>query len=183
MIIFDAILATIKAAGGSITGRTAIQKLMYFENVSKIVDIKYRPHYYGPYSAEVAGAIQELIDLDFLKEEIETAETTGFPIPDDWKRYRYTLTSDGYKVVEHINQESGAETKKISNLVRTCQKTVNLDANMLSCAAKVYYILSSKSKSMAVDEVQKTAESFGWNLSQHQITGAVNLLKQLYSVK
>ena len=135
MIIFDAILATIRAAGGSITGRTAIQKLMYFENVSKIVDIKYRPHYYGPYSAEVAGAIQELIDLDFLKEEIETAETTGFPVPDDWKRYRYTLTSDGNKVIEHINQESAAETKKISNLVSTCQKTVKI--GRASCRERV----------------------------------------------
>ena len=183
MIIFDAILATIKAAGGSITGRTAIQKLMYFENVSKLVDIKYRPHYYGPYSAEVAGAIQELIDLDFLKEDIETAKTTGFPVPDDWKRYRYTLTSDGNKVVEHINQESEAEINKISNLVSICQKTVNLDANMLSCAAKVYYIISSQSKRMTINEIQKTAGSFGWNLSQNQINGAVDLLKQLYSVK
>jgi uncharacterized protein YwgA len=51
--------------------------------VSKVVDIKYRPHYYGPNSAQVAGATQELIDLDFLKEEIDTAKTTGFPVPDD----------------------------------------------------------------------------------------------------
>lgn len=183
MIIFDAILATIGAAGGSITGRTAIQKLMYFENVSKVVDIKYRPHYYGPYSAEVAGVIQELIDLDFLKEEIETAKTTGFPVPDDWKRYRYTLTSDGKKVVELLDLENEEEINKISNLVKTCQETVNLDANMLSCSAKVYYIISSQSNPMTVNEIQKTAGSFGWNLSQNQINGAVDLLKQLYSVK
>lgn len=183
MIIFDAILATIRAAGGSITGRTAIQKLMYFENVSKVVDIKYRPHYYGPYSAEVAGAIQELIDLDFLKEEIETAKTTGFPVPDDWKRYRYTLTSDGTKVVELLDRENEEEINKISNLVRTCQETVNLDANMLSYSAKVYYIISSQSKPMTVHEIQKTAGSFGWNLSQNDINDAVDLLKQLYSVK
>lgn len=183
MIIFDAILATIRAAGGCITGRTAIQKLMYFENVSKLVDIKYRPHYYGPYSAEVAGAIQELIDLDFLKEEIDTAKTTGFPVPDDWKRYRYTLTSDGTKVVELLDQENEEEINKISNLVRTCQETVNLDANMLSYSAKVYYIISSQSKPMTVDEIQKTAGSFGWNLSQNDINDAVDLLKQLYSIK
>jgi uncharacterized protein YwgA len=183
MIIFDAILATIRAAGGSITGRTAIQKLMYFENVSKVVDIKYRPHYYGPYSAQVAGAIQELIDLDFLKEEMDTAKTTGFPVPDDWKRYRYTLTSDGKKVVELLDQENEEEINKISNLVRTCQETVNLDANMLSYSAKVYYIISSQSKAMTVNEIQKTAGSFGWNLSQNDINDAVDLLKQLYSVK
>jgi N-acetylmuramic acid 6-phosphate (MurNAc-6-P) etherase len=93
------------------------------------------------------------------------------------------LTSDGNKVVEHINQESEVEINKISALVSTCQKTVNLDANMLSCAAKVYYIISSQSKRMTVNEIQKTAGSFGWNLSQNQINGAVDLLKQLYSVK
>jgi uncharacterized protein YwgA len=183
MIIFDAILATIGVAGGSITGRTTIQKLIYFEKVFKLVDINYRPHYYGPYSGEVAGAIQELIDLNFLKEEIDTAETTGFTVPDDWKRYRYTLTSDGNKVIEQINKESKAEIRRISNLVMTCQETVNLDAKMLSCAAKVYYIISSQSKPMTVNEIQKTAGSFGWNLSQHQINGAVDLLKQLYSIK
>jgi uncharacterized protein YwgA len=183
MIIFDAILATIGAAGGSITGRTTIQKLIYFENVFKLVDIKYRPHYYGPYSGEVAGAIQELIDLDFLKEEIDTAKTTGFPVPDDWKRYRYTLTSDGKKVVELLDQENKEEINKISNLVRTCQETVNLNANMLSYSAKVYYIISSQSKPMTVNEIQKTAGSFGWNLSQNDINNAVDLLKQLYSIK
>jgi len=156
---------------------------MYFENVSKVVDIKYRPHYYGPYSAEVAGAIQELIDLDFLKEEIDTAKTTGFPVPDDWKRYRYTLTSDGKKVVELLDLENKEEINKISNLVRTCKETVNLDANMLSYSAKVYYIISSQSKPMTVNEIQKTAGSFGWNLSQNDINDAVDLLKQLYSVK
>lgn len=182
MIIFDAILATIKVAGGSITGRTTIQKLVYFENISKLVDTKYRPHYYGPYSAEVAGAIQELIDLNFLKEEIETAETAGFLVPDDWKRYRYTLTSDGNKVVEQINQKNKAEFNRISNLVRTCKQTVNLDANMLSWAAKVHYILSSQGKTMTLDEIQNTAESFGWKLPQPQIE-AIELLKQLYFVK
>lgn len=182
MNIFDAILTTIKAAGGSITGRTTIQKLIYFEDISNLVDIKYRPHYYGPYSAEVAGAIQELIDLGFLKEEIETAETIGFPVPDDWKRYSYTLTSDGREVVEQINKENKEEYNEIFTLVSICKKTVELDANMLSWAAKVHYILSSEGKSMTLDEIQNTAESFGWKLSQYQIDGAVELLKQLDSV-
>lgn len=179
MEISDAILITIKAAGGSILGRTTIQKLIYFESIYGLVDAKYRPHYYGPYSAEVSGTIQELTDLDFLKEEIETAETTGFPVPDDWKRYRYFLSSDGKEVVDHLEKESKVEYDKIFNLVSICKDTVNLDVNILSLTAKVIYILSSQGKPMTVDEIRVAAESFGWRLSESRIEGAVELLKQL----
>jgi len=82
-----------------------------------------------------------------------------------------------------VSEKSRPLQNKISNLVRTCKETVNLDANMLSYSAKVYYIISSQSKPMTVNEIQKTAGSFGWNLSQNDINDAVDLLKQLYSIK
>lgn len=179
MNVFDAILTTIKAAEGSIAGRTAIQKLVYFEHISQLVNAKYRPHYYGPYSAEVAGTIQELIDLDFLKEEVDTAENTGYSVPEDWKRYRYSLSADGVKAVEQIKKENSAEYTKISNVVSICNNTVKLDTNMLSWAAKVHYILSSQNRTMVLDEIPHTAKSFGWTLSQLQINKAAELLRQL----
>ncbi len=179
MNVFDAILTTINAAEGSIAGRTAIQKLVYFEHIPKLVNVKYRPHYYGPYSAEVAGTIQELIDLDFLKEEVDTAENTGYSVPEDWKRYRYSLSADGIKAVEQIKKENSAEYDGISKVVSVCKKTVKLDGNMLSWAAKVHYIVSSQNRAMILDEIQHTANSFGWTLSQPQINKAAELLKQL----
>ena len=56
----DAIIAVVKVAGNNILGRTSIQKIVYFLSIFEIVDIKYRPHYYGPYSADVASSTQML---------------------------------------------------------------------------------------------------------------------------
>lgn len=179
MELMDAVLLTIKAAGGSILGRTTIQKLIYFESILGFVDAKYRPHYYGPYSAEVSGTIQELIYLDFMKEEIETRGTTGFSVSDDWKRYCYTLSKDGQEIVEQLKKENTDKYDKIIALVEICKETVNLDVETLSWAAKVHYILSGQGRPMTREEIINVADSFGWRLSQSQINDAVELLKQL----
>ncbi|MBU3966499.1 MAG: hypothetical protein KKG76_03855 [Euryarchaeota archaeon] len=179
MEIADAILVTIKAAGDCISGRTTIQKLIYFESLFKLVDANYRPHYYGPYSSEISSSIQELTYLDFVKEEVETRETTGFTVSNDWKRYCYTISNDGNEIIEHIKKEHPEEYKKIINLVKVCKDTANLDVNILSWAAKVNYILSKQGTSLTPDEITIIADSFGWKLSQPQIDNAVELLKKL----
>ena len=71
----DVILAAVKMAGDRVLGRTAIQKLVYFLTIYNLVDARYRPHYYGPYSVDVANSIQMLSSIDFITEEIETPET------------------------------------------------------------------------------------------------------------
>lgn len=179
MEISDAILVTIKSAGGNIIGRTAIQKLIYFESIFGLVEANYRPHYYGPYSNDVSEGIQELTELDFLKEEIETSETTGFFVPNDWKRYRYELDSDGNEVVSFIKEENKEEYDQILKIVELCSKNVNLDVNMLSWAAKVNLILSNQVKPMSIDEIKVTAESFGWEITESQVNKAIQLLEEL----
>ncbi|VVB86203.1 Uncharacterised protein [uncultured archaeon] len=183
MELLDAILITIKAAGDCIPGRTAIQKLVYFESVFGLVDVKYKPHYYGPYSSEVSSTIHELTYLDFVKEEVETRETTGFAVSEDWKRYCYTISRDGNEIIEYLKKEHPDDYNKIVNLVKICKKTSNLDVNILSWAAKVNYILSEQGKPMTPEEITLTAESFGWKLDPSQIDIAVELLKQLNSVR
>ena len=179
MELLDAILITIKAAGDCIPGRTVIQKLVYFESISGFVDVKYKPHYYGPYSSEVSSTIQELTYLDFVREEVETRETTGFSVSEDWKKYCYTISRDGNEIAEHIKKEHPEDYNKIVNLVKICKKTAKLEVNILSWAAKVNYILSEQGKPMTSEEITIIAESFGWKLSQSQIINAVELLKQL----
>ena len=66
MDVPDAIVVTLGAVADKIIGRTVIQKLIYFEMILGLVDANYRPHYYGPYSSEVAGTIQELAALGFV---------------------------------------------------------------------------------------------------------------------
>ena len=52
---YDVIGLTIGAHAGSITGRTAIQKLIYFAKVKiPSIDVTYTHHYYGPFSRNIA---------------------------------------------------------------------------------------------------------------------------------
>lgn len=57
MEALEAIISSVNEAGGLITGRTTIQKILYFGTVKGIVNAHFRPHYYGPFSSEVATTL------------------------------------------------------------------------------------------------------------------------------
>ncbi|MFZ3169097.1 MAG: hypothetical protein WA130_15900 [Candidatus Methanoperedens sp.] len=179
MDVSDAIITVVKIAGNNILGRTAIQKIVYFLSVFEIVDVKYRPHYYGPYSADVASSTQMLASIDFLKETVETTRTTGYTVPENWKKYHYSLSSDGEQFVEEFRSSNAADFDKISRVVEICRDTVNFNPEILSWAAKVSYILSKKKEPMTYDAITSTASSFGWDLSSEQIEMALELLQSL----
>ncbi len=184
MDVPDAIIVTLGVAGDKIVGRTTIQKLIYFETVFGLVKVDYRPHYYGPYSSEVAGIIQELVSLGFIEEKIETRETTRYPVSDDWKRYCYTLTNDGQDFLRTVEIQFSKEYKKISELVETCKERSNLNPKILSWAAKVNYIGAHEEKSvLESEEIKSRAEALKWNLSDEQIGEATKLLADLGLVK
>ncbi|MGP8329685.1 MAG: hypothetical protein ACT6FF_05160 [Methanosarcinaceae archaeon] len=177
--ISDAILATVKMAGDRVLGRTAIQKLVYFLTINNIVDARYRPHYYGPYSVDIANSIQMLSSIDFITEEIETPETTEYSVPANWKRYRYSLSPDGKEIFEDIKKQNEYEYGKLSNIIEICGTTTYYNMDILSWAAKVHYILFKKGESMTYHAVIHTADSFGWKLSPTQVEKGIELLKNL----
>ena len=179
MEISDAILVTIKIAGNNFLGRTSIQKLVYFLSVFKIVEVKYRPHYYGPYSVDVASSIQMLSSIDFLNEKVETSETTGYPVPEDWKRYLYSLSTDGEQIVGQFKKSNRSDYDEIYRVIKICKDSVNFNPDILSWAAKINYILSKKEESMTYEAIINTADSFGWKLSSEQVDMGVKLLKNL----
>jgi uncharacterized protein YwgA len=184
MDVPDAIIVTLGVSEDKVVGRTAIQKLIYFETVFNLADVAFRPHYYGPYSSEVAGIIQELVSLGFIEEKIETRETTGYPVSDDWKRYCYKLTNDGLDFLRTVERQFSNEYKKISELVEMCKRRSNLNPKILSWAAKVNYIGAHEEKSVLESEEIKTrAKALKWNLSDEQIGEATKLLSDLGLVK
>jgi len=176
----DAIIVTLGIAGDKIKGRTTIQKLIYFESDLNLVAAEYRPHYYGPYSSEVAGMIQELIALGFIDEAIETRESTGFSVSDDWKRYHYELTDDGKEFLKTVESQFSEEYNKISKLVKICKDRSNLNPTILSCAAKVDYIAHQEKTIWDLEKIKLRAEALNWNLSPDQIEEATKLLADLY---
>lgn len=180
--ILDSILLTIKAANNKISGRTAIQKLIYFESIFGLVDVKYRPYYYGPYSSELMGTIEMAISLKFIKEDIDVLSKNASNTI-EWKKYEYCLTNDGIELSNQLLKKHRSEYESIKEIVSTCNDISQLNVNTLSYAAKINYILVSKKKSMTCDEIADTANSYGWKLSKPEIEEAKALLKALHLCK
>lgn len=177
---FDGVLVMLKAAGGEIPGRTTIQKLGYFSTLPGAIRAHYRPHYYGPYSADIAGAIQALVSYGFIEERVETPATSGSATTPDWKRYTYSLTDDGRKLVSRLEMEHASEFRKIEEIVSICEDTADLDSKTLSWAAKVHYIQTLEQRDLSYDEIQEIARTLNWDLTEDQINRGVNLLKNLH---
>lgn len=176
--LLDTILLTIRAANNKIEGRTAIQKLIYFEYISKVVDVKYRPYYYGPYSSDLTGTIETAVALKFIKEDvnmIQGEDTDSL----EMKKYGYTLTEDGIKISDQLIKEHQPEYKIIKRVVDICKEKTGLDVNTLSYAAKIHYILRANKRPMTMYEISDTANSFGWKLTIRQVDKAKHLLKAL----
>ena len=177
---FDGVLVMLKAAGGRIPGRTAIQKLGYFSTISGAIRSHYRPHYYGPYSADIAGAIQSLVSYGFIEERVETPVAPGSAAAPDWKRYTYSLTDDGRKLVSRLEKEHTPETRKIGEIVDICKDTASLDSKTLSWAAKVHYIQTLEQRDLSHDGIREIARTLNWDLTEDQIDRGVNLLTSLH---
>ncbi|NLM29590.1 MAG: hypothetical protein GX216_04050 [Methanomicrobiales archaeon] len=176
---FDGVLAMLNAAGGRIPGRTTIQKLGYFATLPDAIRAHYRPHYYGPYSADIAGAIQTLISYGFIEERLETSVAPESAATPDWKRYTYSLTTDGERLVQRLEKEHASEFREIEEIVSICRDTANLDSKTLSWAAKIHYIQALEKKDMSHSEIRETARTLNWDLTEDQIERGVNLLKNL----
>ena len=175
----NALMLTIFAVGDRSVGRTALQKLVYFETVNMPSNIRYRPHFYGPFSRDVAVALEGLVAIDCLDEKVSithTHESYSYKMKPEWKKL---LKKD--RRTEH--QHYGA----IKNIVEKCDNFCGLQANILSYAAKAFYILTSANqngiKQITIDDVKQIGKNFGWQLSSTDTERGLNLLLQLNLAK
>jgi len=171
----DAALIAI-GQSGQIVGRTLLQKKLYFAAVLAEKELGFRPHYYGPYSPDVADAIDSLVANRFLKEITET-----FPgdesIFGERRRHTYTLTGDGTGLLQAVGQTD--EARKLRDaLEKVNSQPIGEDFNLLSIAAKVHILLRKKSPATA-SEIRRMAEEYGWQLSEEQIQGVDEYLADL----
>ena len=67
---YDVIKAILDSDVDAAIGRTAMQKLAYLamEKISGLDIPDYRPHYYGPYSAELRRALERMVRYSFVNE-------------------------------------------------------------------------------------------------------------------
>ena len=63
------ILLILKAGGGEVCCKAKIMKILFLlERVYGIIGVKFRPYDYGPWSKEVEGALERLVELGLVEE-------------------------------------------------------------------------------------------------------------------
>ena len=91
MNVYESIVLTLHSNSNTIKNRTAIQKLVYFidQKISSIEIKPYTHYFYGPFSREVASALEEMSAFSYLNEIVYS----GF-----YEKYEYHLTEKREKV-------------------------------------------------------------------------------------
>jgi uncharacterized protein YwgA len=172
--IRDCVLLGYRAFGGTIRGKTMLQKRMYFLSVKLDLDLRFGPHYYGPYSADVAAANVDFTSLGFL---FERSATWGFDHRSFEKaRYDYELTNAGWRLAERKAQATGDLWIRIEGAAKSITDAGDLDYMELAIAAKAYFALMHLQGKAPVDEIAKLLPKFGWSVTKEQLSSATSFL-------
>jgi uncharacterized protein YwgA len=173
----DFVISLVDASGGSIQGRTLLQKRAYFLTLlaGLDIDVDFDAHFYGPYSAVVDNTMTQLKNLSFIEESATAygVDNTGF----EMKRYDYRLTPDGQKIAEKLR--ATPEYGQIRRIVNRMTESGNLNYMELSIAAKAFFILKKRKERMSKDEIIREARKFDWNIQPPSLDKAVSFLERL----
>lgn len=174
----DMVLLIADAAGGTVGGRTVMQKLAYFSSISLGSTLGHRAYYYGPYSSKVDDALSV---ASIAGELHETADRMS-----DWSggpeivRYTYALTDNGRARISQIKEQAPEHWEWIAGAVAAVRKAIpDLNQKMLSSAAKTYLIISDSDDEIEESDIPDLAARLGWELSDEQVSKTVSILQQL----
>lgn len=181
MNAMDFIISLIDGSGGSIQGRTLLQKRAYFVTELGGVNahLGFDAHFYGPYSYVVENALTHLKNLRFVSESATAygVDNSGF----EMRRYDYRLTADGERIAARLrNTEEYLTIKRALNLLAN---TGNPDYMELSIAAKALFLLKKKKEGMSKAEIMREAQKFDWNIRPASLESAVSILEKLGIVR
>jgi len=180
----DFVLLALHAVGKKIQGKTKLQKTIYFLGLmtGHLDNLGYRAHYYGPYSDDVADAVNRLRSVGFVDQSAAgcgTVGKSGFEVC----RYDFRLTDDGRQIAEAKAAEMPDVWKKLQRAVAALGKAGDLDYVRLSIAAKTYFMLGKKKGEATMAELAGLARRFGWKVTSHQVKEAAQYLSRLGLVK
>ena len=171
MDAYDTILSILDANGGKVSGRTAIQKLVYLvgclDPSLKVAD--YRPYYYGPFSRNVATSLGYLVVDGLVYETRNPGLDNG--------GYTYHLTREADATVETIAKDNGKACDIIKDTVTKSAAACGLNVSSLSFAAKVHYICTEEGGTF--ETATKHAESLGWDMNEEEAAAGRKVLERL----
>jgi uncharacterized protein YwgA len=168
----DLVLAIVDSRNGILKGRTILQKLSFFVDDRLNIGIRFKPHFYGPYSEDIAEATASLVALDFLTETSEVIPLASSQDPTfDSRVYTYALTKAGRELIKERRKHVSLykEVKEVvSQLEESGLKT--WDAGSLSAAAKIVFILKTRERrELGNEEIARYANFLGWKLSKERV--------------
>jgi len=177
------ILLVLDHSGGTISGKTLLQKRCFFLGELLGKDLHYQAHYYGPYSAEVEDGLAKLKGLEFVQERslgFGVADSVGFEV----RRYDYTLTDDGRIVVKTLKQRRPDECAEVASVLDNLKAAGDTGNYVeLSIAAKTWHILSETESPMTTSAIRTGAKDLGWDISEESIDEACAFLQKLKMVE
>jgi uncharacterized protein YwgA len=168
------ILLLLESNNGKISGKTLLQKKVYFLAELLNLELGYTAHYYGPYSPEVDEGLTRDKALGFIVEQ-----TLGFGVDDDIgfevRRYDYALTEDGKEVVRSLRQRFPKSVERITVALGVLMKDGDHNNYVkMSIAAKTHFLL--KQKKVPLSDTQRAARELGWNISPTALQEAIEFL-------
>ncbi len=175
----EILLVLLAHFGGSLQGKTLLQKRVYFLSRLLKRDLGFEPHYYGPYSSEVETALDKAKALGFIQEKalgFGVAGDNGFEV----RRYDYRLTEDGKHIVEYLEKRYPDECADVrESLDRISNAGDTGDYMSLAVAAKTYHILSEEQTPVPYEKIRSKAEDLGWRIDSKSIDSAGEFLEKL----
>lgn len=178
------VLLVIDAAGGTVSGKTYLQKLCFFVGVKmRDASLGFRPHYYGPYSDQVSAELSFLKGAGYISEQ---RRGVGFADSSGWEvtRYDYEVTTEGQAAAQSLRQTHPDDSKIIQDAVRSVIAAGPLDYMALSIAAKTYWIVNeSGALPISLNRIADQAASLKWKVTTDQVEAATTFLEKLNLVK
>jgi uncharacterized protein YwgA len=157
---------------GVLTGRTRIQKLVYFLREHLPIAASYTPYYYGPYSEEVTASLDSLVASGLLDEHVESLDTEG---PFEGRVYRYTLTSDGHEVLDSLRSGHSGDVARIEKLASTLLKGKPSTAT-LAVASKLHCVVRRSARPVPEQQLAAQAKRLGWHIAPGEVKKGVKYL-------
>ena len=180
MMPIDFVHVSMFELGGEIQGKTALQKKIYFLGVltGMLDELGYRPHFYGPYSDEVAQAIAELKTIGYVEQDVRSAgvaDAAGF----ERRRYDYRLTDAGKRVAQAKAEAHRPLSERIHDVAERLKKAGSIDYMRLSIAAKTYFLFMQQGAQPTESDLAQFASKFGWHVKPQEVQEAASYLAEL----
>ena len=164
-------------------GRTALQKVAYFVGILKEAGFRHQPHYYGPFSDVVEADVEALTLAGLVEERVQSLTFVGSS-GRQARRFEYRLTDDGRARVSELRATHPADFAAIEGVVQQLEQVAGgLDQNILSAAAKTFFIANRENRELSTTEIRALGRQLGWDLRPKQIQRVATMLQRLNLVK